>query len=200
MRPDIDWDDWRRMQAVELWQAVMLSCDEDPGDEELDPVDGDLPSSASAEAARRARIAGNAVAVQLPVVRQNAAYFLRSTVELAVFAAWARDQQHWALPCPMEQMADDELLKQQISKPGPLELMTSAKGNGPNTVKAENECVAWLADLRKAGPPEKNKNAYLEDAKARYKISDRGFERAWRDAASKVPNEEWSKPGRRRKS
>lgn len=172
MKPN--WEHWQPTQIVYLWQAVMLSCDEEPGDE--DSIEDELPSSASAEAARRARTAGNAVAVQLPVVRQNAAYFLRSTVELAQFIAWAIAQ-GWTLPGPLAQMA-------------------SPKSGVKITSKAATDCEQWLVGLVQAGAKNKSKGGYFAEAKGLFPgLSRRAFDLIW----PKVPPE-WRAPGRRRKS
>lgn len=173
----IDWNHWQPAQLVELWQAVMLSCDEEPGDE--DSIENELPSNASVEAARRARIAGNAVAVQLPVVRQNAAYFLRSTLELADFAAWAIAQ-NWMLPDPLVEMA-------------------SPKSGVKSTSKAEADCEQWLVQLVRDGQKNKSKSGYFTEAKGKFpRLSERGFNKAWDNATA--GNEQWRRPGRRRKS
>lgn len=68
-----------------------------------------------------------------------------------------------------------------------------------STAAAEKRCAEWLSDLMRNGNPEHPKREYLEIAKEKFKVSERGFVRAWRDSASEPGNERWSKAGRKPK-
>ena len=57
-------------------------------------------------------------------------------------------------------------------------------------------CIDWLVGLRKSGPPDKTKEAYKAEAKARFDLGPDQFETAWKQAATSFPCGEWGKPGR----
>lgn len=217
-----DWKHWLPTQVVELWEAVMLSCDEDP--EHLEPEEDDgLPGVAGNEAARRLRVAIDDD--ELPAIRNSAApYCHRWRVTLAEFAAWARERQRWKLPGPLldaaieheklaaeerrieeerarQRAAEEELLKQPAPALDSTSSTSTAISRGmPGGTKAEGECEAWLVELRRAGPQERSKDEYFAEAEGKIaNLSRRGFESAWRAAATAFPNKQWSRPGKKPK-
>lgn len=180
----LDWNYWRSMQVLPLWQAVMLSCNEEPGREELE--DDELPAYSSGEADRRARIARNALGSGLPFVTQNGAVFLRSLVELAQFVAWAN--------------------RLELVMPSQLARIDSSVGSGKldqedpllSSNKAKSSCFSWLEQLIKSGLKQKTKSQYFVEAKEKFPgLSKRSFDEMWHKATAGM--DAWTKPGRRSK-
>ena len=61
---------------------------------------------------------------------------------------------------------------------------------------AETKCQAWLADLMlKSERPDRRKDRYYEDAKARFSVGRKAFERAWTAAIEETAAVLWRKPG-----
>lgn len=68
------------------------------------------------------------------------------------------------------------------------------------TIKAEKECVRWLEEKMRNGPPEAAKPVYRIDALQRFPgLSQRSFDAAWKNAINLTGNTEWSKAGRKLK-
>lgn len=67
------------------------------------------------------------------------------------------------------------------------------------TIKDEKQCEVWLQNLMAAGSPSKSKPLYAEEAIQQFKISRRGFARAWGNAVADSGNVAWSLPGRKSK-
>jgi hypothetical protein len=67
-----------------------------------------------------------------------------------------------------------------------------------STAAAERRAEAWLVEkmLTHAGPPPA-KRPLRAEAVNRFKVSVRGFDRAWGAAVKKAGRPDWSKPGRR---
>jgi hypothetical protein len=67
-----------------------------------------------------------------------------------------------------------------------------------NTLRAETETENWLALMMREGPPRSTKAKYRLEAKEKFNIGTRGFDRAWVSAIKKAgAANEWSKPGRK---
>jgi len=65
------------------------------------------------------------------------------------------------------------------------------------TVAAEVRCRKWLAGLMQKGPPEGPKRRYQAQAKEKFGVGPKAFNRAWANAVAETGNAEWSKPGRK---
>lgn len=66
------------------------------------------------------------------------------------------------------------------------------------TVAAEKKCQEWLEGLMRSGDPTKNKGDYQGEAIAKFDgLSNKGFLRAWGNAAAQVNKASWTKPGPR---
>jgi hypothetical protein len=72
-------------------------------------------------------------------------------------------------------------------------------GLSPPTAVADTECKKWLVEQMQSGPRLRKKQHYLREAQQRFRVSQRGFQRAWKAASAEAGNA-WSKPGRSRKS
>lgn len=81
--PPIDWDQWRKMPQVALWQAVALAVNENP-----DTIDFQKPSDAFERCLRIAL--SNAEARALPLSVHYPANPRVSRVSLALFVEWAK--------------------------------------------------------------------------------------------------------------
>jgi hypothetical protein len=63
---------------------------------------------------------------------------------------------------------------------------------------AETDCQAWLADLMcKSERPDRSKDRYYEEAKTRFSVGRRAFDRAWTAAIDGTGAEAWRQPGPR---
>lgn len=150
--------DWKSAQIVELGEAVMLACGDEPSGEEL--YDDDLPSRASANAHELARIARRAVGVEFPAVGWNAAYPLRIRVELREFAAWVR------------------------KLPG----ASPKSGNKTTTSKAAKDCKDWLRERVEAGPQgRKTKAEYCREAMETFGVAQHWFNDTWGEITKDKP-------------
>jgi hypothetical protein len=68
------------------------------------------------------------------------------------------------------------------------------------TAAAENRCFRWLIEEMRKSPDSspKSREDFLVEAKTKFRgLSDRAFERAWKNAINQTGAEAWSKPGRR---
>lgn len=63
------------------------------------------------------------------------------------------------------------------------------------TAKGSNDCEKWLINLMVTGRKTKNKPDYLSDAKSKFKVSERAFDRAWSNAIQSTGKADWKKPG-----
>lgn len=71
-------------------------------------------------------------------------------------------------------------------------------GKAEATAKAEHQCRKWLLEkMSGGGKQEKTKSAYRAEAKNKFGVSARGFDRVWGSAVSESGNSDWSKPGRK---
>jgi hypothetical protein len=69
------------------------------------------------------------------------------------------------------------------------------------TIAAEGECRAWLVSLmREQQQPTEPKGKLRAEAKSRFQVSDRAFQRAWDRAVEDSGNRNWTNPGRRKSS
>lgn len=79
----------------------------------------------------------------------------------------------------------------------------NARVAGAATAAGEHECRAWLASLMRAAPSArtKAKSTYAAEAMRKFegRVSQRGFDRAWRDAINET-GAAWGNPGRPTKS
>lgn len=67
-----------------------------------------------------------------------------------------------------------------------------------STIAAVGRCQKWLETLMRAGPPGKeSKRERFVEAEKQFRVSWRGFQRAWANAVERVGNKEWSRPGRK---
>jgi hypothetical protein len=65
------------------------------------------------------------------------------------------------------------------------------------TAGAEAETTSWLISLMKAGNPSQAKGQYETEARGKFQIGKRAFNRAWADAIKESGNVRWSRPGRK---
>ena len=78
--------------------------------------------------------------------------------------------------------------------------LATVTDNHVSIIKHETACQAWLKELMIANrPPEKPRAAYKAEAQQRFKISARGFLRAWAEAIKVTGNTAWQRPGRKSK-
>ena len=71
-----------------------------------------------------------------------------------------------------------------------------------STSAAKRECEKWLLEIIKAGPPQKPKKEYQQEAIAKFKnLSARSFLATWKNAIDRAGQDGkvWSNPGRKRK-
>jgi hypothetical protein len=67
-----------------------------------------------------------------------------------------------------------------------------------SNISGEHNCTKWLTRLMQGGSdPEKPKAEYWNEARDKFSVSHRGFNRAWGTAVSESGNQGWSKPGRK---
>lgn len=67
------------------------------------------------------------------------------------------------------------------------------------TMSGEAQCRAWLEGLMRDGSPEHAKREYQEQATQNFRVSTRGFNRAWSNAVISTNNTSWTHPGRKSK-
>ena len=72
-------------------------------------------------------------------------------------------------------------------------------GLSPPTAAGETECKSWLVEQMQSGPRLGKKEDYLKEAQQRFRVSQRGFYRAW-TAAIADTGSDWDRHGRPRKS
>jgi len=80
--------------------------------------------------------------------------------------------------------------------------LKSPKYRDASITTEKRECEEWLSRLIKAGPPQKNKEGYRQEAMTKFKrLSSRGFNDAWKNAIAQAGQDgkAWSNPGRKRK-
>lgn len=77
--------------------------------------------------------------------------------------------------------------------------VVALSGTDGATIKSEKQCETWLRNLMAAGSPSKSKQQYQVEAIQQYRVSRRGFERAWGNAVAETGNTAWSSPGRKSK-
>lgn len=65
------------------------------------------------------------------------------------------------------------------------------------TAKGERDCYDWLLGLMRAGDQEEEKSVYKVEALSRFRVSERGFNRAWANARAEARNPSWGKAGRK---
>ena len=83
-----------------------------------------------------------------------------------------------------------------IAAPGGRAEATAARADC--TVAAETRCKNWLIEMMSKGvPPDHTKSEYRADAKKRFSVGARAFDRAWQNACTETGNIAWSKPGRK---
>ena len=63
------------------------------------------------------------------------------------------------------------------------------------TVAAERRCQNWLKSMMDEGPPEKLKPEYRTEAREKFDIGVRAFDRAWAHAVAESGNTAWKTPG-----
>lgn len=63
------------------------------------------------------------------------------------------------------------------------------------TVVGEKGCELWLISLMGTSNPTKSKSHYLAEAKQTFRISGKGFARAWSAAIKATGSTQWSRPG-----
>lgn len=68
---------------------------------------------------------------------------------------------------------------------------------GRVTIAAKGRCRDWLVSQMEGGPKAKTKTAYAAEAKSKFNISTRLFNKAWDEAIEITGKTEWSNPGRR---
>lgn len=106
------WEYWRQIGAIQLWQAILLSCDQDPewrtSDERYtcrpDVIWCALGSRSNEDVATRLDIATSQLGIDLPIVALNAEKLARSTIELSKFVSWAKGL-GWSLPAALGEIA-----------------------------------------------------------------------------------------------
>jgi len=89
----------------------------------------------------------------------------------------------WSKPFRGWVLIERDGLRHQLTKP-------------PGTVAGERNCKEWLENLMRSGPPRKIKSEYQQEATRKFKVSIRGFARAWAMAITQTGAVGWSKPGR----
>jgi hypothetical protein len=68
------------------------------------------------------------------------------------------------------------------------------------TASQEKQCEKWLVEQMRAHTvPPKVKQAYREEAQAKFSVGARPFKRAWETAKKKAPAPNWGNAGRKRK-
>ena len=78
----------------------------------------------------------------------------------------------------------------RLSRPKFIKLATT-----PTTVGAEKKCTEWLTRLMEAGPPEKRKVDYQEEAATLFEVGTKAFGRSWANAVAETRNVDWTRPG-----
>lgn len=81
-------------------------------------------------------------------------------------------------------------------------LIKSQAGKACTTSAAEKDCTRWLtSEMRQHEEPTQPKPAYWKAAKSKYPaLSQKGFIRAWEEAAKVTKRKAWTAPGRKRGS
>lgn len=95
-------------------------------------------------------------------------------------------------------LAHIEAVEQRVFRNAAVGAATSPETDGA-TIKGEKQCEMWLRSLMAAGSPSKSKQEYQLEAMRLFKVSQRGFGRAWGNAAAEAGNAAWSAPGRKSK-
>ncbi len=78
------------------------------------------------------------------------------------------------------------------------------KGDSPQSkqqskIAGQTKCQNWLLGLMmEGGEPKGKKNNYFLEAKAKFNVSRRGFDRAWSNAIDESGNARWSTAGRKK--
>jgi hypothetical protein len=91
---------------------------------------------------------------------------------------------------------DDVAIKrEEVMKLWPAKESPSGRRNAKSN--AVVGCREWLEELRRAGPQQKTRKEYATEAFERFGIGPDQFRTAWKTAAANVPNDRWSRPGRR---
>lgn len=93
-----------------------------------------------------------------------------------------------------EPLASDAVVGQQ--SPGSIPSPDAGKSTSRKaTIADEIRCGKWLIDLMRNGPPKKLKPEYREEARQRFGVGLRPFDRAWAKAILETENTDWNKPG-----
>lgn len=106
------WDYWKQIGVLKIWQAILLSCNEDPvwrtTQETYTEGDtiiwGGLSSKTNGKAVTRLDVAKSRVGVDIPVFSPDPERLGRSTVELVKFVEWANDL-GWDMPQKLKEIA-----------------------------------------------------------------------------------------------
>lgn len=93
-------------------------------------------------------------------------------------------------------LAHIEAVERRVFRNAAVGAAASPETDGA-TIKGEKQCEMWLRSLMAAGSPSKSKHEYQLEAMRLFKVSQRGFGRAWGNAAAETGNAAWSAPGRK---
>ena len=115
------------------------------------------------------------------------------------------DQDVLDLPRPIEDYLRGRVPidTRPVAWPDPLmpaaqvEKLWPAGGATRFTAGAEAETEGWLISLMRSGNPIQAKRQYEAEARKKFRVGTRAFNRAWAEAVRATANTRWSTPGRK---
>ncbi len=177
-------DDWLQKPQLDLHIIINLAHD-------LDPMD--LPIQGEPRLSRYQRMRAAIADVKLIAVLRGDKPNIWSVV--SIYFLWSFAFKHCANDGEWDWLRS--FCKKWADARGETFPEVSAAEKRRATVGAEADCRQWLADLMREGSPQHPKAQYLENAKERFSIGVRGFDRAWATAIVVTGNTDWSRPGRK---
>ncbi|HLF97641.1 MAG TPA: hypothetical protein VI457_10895 [Methylococcaceae bacterium] len=179
-----NWDTWRHIPKVELWEAVALSLN-------IEPRQNGLIRSHSwmAGPGRRAFTAGKEFDDRLFTVERALSDYYVGGILLPAFVKWATGAQ-WELPMELPEIAEDQ---GRTAAPTPDEETPATNPNKSDKLAYLNQAalIFW-------GKADKNsRTAHPNNAAVEVWLRDKGFSVRLAQSGASIIRPEWAGTGRK---